>query len=363
MRFEGGKRYRVSMEAIGSDVIAVRAYFHNRDGTHTSTATVIAVTLVGGWVEYSGEFVAPAGTIGGHIYVYGTPSTGTQHFTSFAVKEMDGAEIIVDGSIKSNHVTTGELITLSAQIKNATISEAKISGTLNANKITAGTITSDRISTSSFSTSGLGIFGGALKSSNFNGTISGTNITANGTAGWAMSSNGDLVTNSLIVRNSLVVGSVSDGSTLTEAPSGYTKANNTVSASNLLGVWTSDNFWTLAWSAEFRHYGASAVYVPQVPEWEYYTTTTQVFAQYRVKVAGVWGSWITPPNGSSIRSTSMTSYNKLDCTAVLIGNYEDVELRNIYNTFGNQLFGTNNGNVPSQVNVKNVSLIGKAVAR
>lgn len=72
-----------------------------------------------------------------------------------------------------------------------------------------GTVISSMINTTNFSAAGLSIFGGSLQSSNF----------STGSAGWIINNNGNAEFNNLIVRSSLVVGSVSDFDVDTEIAS------------------------------------------------------------------------------------------------------------------------------------------------
>ena len=177
-----------------------------------------------------------------------------------------------------------------------------------------------------------------------------------------MGANGGAVLNNLVVRNSLVVGSVSDGGTVTTAAA-HTKTNNQVSVSNNLGIFTSDNFWTIAWSVEYRHIASSSSYyiTKGSSGYAYTITPTLVKAQYRIKKAGVWGPWITEEQ--SPQSTSITTYDVFSTTKVMIGDYDDVELRIQYGVLGPQSTGTVMGNVATQNNTKSVSTIGKAITR
>lgn len=83
----------------------------------------------------------------GGLWNYSGLATDVTELGFFAIEEAVAGELIVDGSIQANHLTTGELITVTAQIKDAIITEAKI-GALSAAKLTAGTALAGTITVS-----------------------------------------------------------------------------------------------------------------------------------------------------------------------------------------------------------------------
>ncbi|RWM27910.1 MAG: hypothetical protein EOR77_30795 [Mesorhizobium sp.] len=101
----------------------------------------------GAWTRYTlavgpngaAQFPANARFMGfGWLANYSEAATDVMDFGMVRVSEMGRGELIVDGAITSSKLTTGELITLSAQIKDAIITDAKIAS-LSAAKLQAGT--------------------------------------------------------------------------------------------------------------------------------------------------------------------------------------------------------------------------------
>jgi predicted phage tail protein len=106
-------------------------------------------STTGAWQRYSVQPTAPAGARFCTITIYNwTPST-QQYLAVDAVSLRRAVEgsLIVNGAITSDKVTTGELITLSAQIKNAIINDAHIAN-LSAAKLTAGSALAGSITVS-----------------------------------------------------------------------------------------------------------------------------------------------------------------------------------------------------------------------
>lgn len=87
----------------------------------------------------AGKLTVPAGMHWAQIRVYKANNGATQvNIGGIYVRRMNGGELIVDGAIKAQHLTSGEVITASAQIRDAIITSAKIAS-LDAGKLTAGT--------------------------------------------------------------------------------------------------------------------------------------------------------------------------------------------------------------------------------
>lgn len=158
---EGGKVYRLSAKgyvtAGFTGRLRLQATWYAADnvttvgtsnvfGTdYTSSAAGAATSEV-----LEGQATAPANAVFLRFRFYiGWSSTlnnaGTGYFAFPFVNRAASGKLIVDGSIEAVHLTTGELITNTAQIKDAIVSEAKISGTLSAAKLTAGTALANSI--------------------------------------------------------------------------------------------------------------------------------------------------------------------------------------------------------------------------
>lgn len=98
-------------------------------------------------VGAGGSAAIPSGAVSMSFAIlagYGGTGTSDLRLGWWSISEMMRGELIVDGAITSQKLTTGELITLSAQIKNAIITNGHILN-LDADKITTGELDADRI--------------------------------------------------------------------------------------------------------------------------------------------------------------------------------------------------------------------------
>ena len=99
------------------------------------------------WVRKTATGTVPATATKVRILIDNAETTiagGTYRLGYVALNRRSGAELIVDGAITAAKLSTGELITLSAQIKDAIITSAKIVS-LDAAKIQAGSIMSGEV--------------------------------------------------------------------------------------------------------------------------------------------------------------------------------------------------------------------------
>lgn len=113
------------------------------------------------WVRKTVAFTVPAGAVKGRVVVNNAGTTisgGSYHVGYAAVTRMGDGELIVDGAITAAKLTSGEVITLAAQIKDAIITSAKILS-LDAGKITTGTLDAARIAANSISADKVNISG------------------------------------------------------------------------------------------------------------------------------------------------------------------------------------------------------------
>lgn len=134
MPLKSGKRYRFEV-TMWSNVAATTSflmYFHKADGTYTSNLTIGSVNTTTTWGVYAFEFTVPSNVLGGHLYIYGPSSaSGVQYFTNMSIKEMDGADLIVNGGIKGDKIQIDD-VTLDTDgngnlvIKNDGVSRGKI---------------------------------------------------------------------------------------------------------------------------------------------------------------------------------------------------------------------------------------------
>jgi predicted phage tail protein len=119
--------------------------------TEISRETVYTTTTTGARTVLNGKLVtAPAGTKTARLRFIRpahATSASNAYFSLPTVRRAASGELIVDGEIKANHLSADELITLSAQIKDAIITNAKIVE-LSAAKLMAGTALAGSITVS-----------------------------------------------------------------------------------------------------------------------------------------------------------------------------------------------------------------------
>lgn len=143
---EPGKSYRVAVETLRNaafiGTLLVNAYFWMADGSYaTSPITIFSTTQSGissaSWTKLTGSFTAPVGATRCWLYVVVESWTaGIVNISNLFCNQKSGGDLIVDGSITTNHITVN------------TINGDRITaGTLNADKIVAGTITGDKFNT------------------------------------------------------------------------------------------------------------------------------------------------------------------------------------------------------------------------
>jgi hypothetical protein len=185
--------------------------------------------------EMSGVIDVPAGYRYARIRLIKNNNGTTDCFIGGVyARRMNGGKLIVDGGIAANHVDTG-----------------------------------------SFGAAGLALFGGAVQSSNF----------VSGSTGWQINQNGNAELNNLILRNSLVDGSVSDGG-LGYALAAQHKAHNgtVTSASTGINKANPDTVYAIGLYGEHRDGWDAPTETPH---------TTRLLLQYRLNNGSSWGSWIT----------------------------------------------------------------------
>lgn len=147
---------------------------------------------------------------------------------------VDGANIIAGTIGASQLITTSAIITDTAQIADAIITNVKILD---------GEITVDKLDTDSFFAQGLALFGGDLRSSNY---------VAN-TSGWQIASNGDAEFNNLVTRGWITVGAISDFTEYNSTTS--VTINNSSSVNNMFTqsyTCPADNFLFFASSLDVQ---------------------------------------------------------------------------------------------------------------
>lgn len=151
-----GERYFAEVEARASAATTAGFYARIRwfdvDRQYLDYTNIAAnVGLTGGWTRFAIQTDAPSGAMyaGFELYNHSTQTVASwfsvDHIT---LRKANAAELIVDGTIKSNHLVTDEaVITGTAQIANAVITTAKIGDLqITGAKIANATISSAKIS-------------------------------------------------------------------------------------------------------------------------------------------------------------------------------------------------------------------------
>ena len=204
-----------------------------------------------------------------------------------------------------------------------------------------------------------------FKSTNFDGTIAGGALTDSGSVGFAMSSDGDFVANNLIARESVIVGAVSDGVTYGNLTAQMLDHNDTVDPSTTLGVFTTGQFWQIAFNVKWRNRSNWGVYYNNKggEGYDIFWTITRLFLQIRYKESGTWSSWETEAT-TAWSSAGSTAWMEEEYVISKMGVYDDVDIRILVGTSATLSAtsstdpGTTNYN-----NVDDVSMVARALVR
>ncbi|MEY8117654.1 phage tail protein [Falsihalocynthiibacter sp. BN13B15] len=236
--------------------------------------------------------------------------------------------------------------------------------------IIAETIYTSHLNTVEFAAAGLAIFGGAMKSTNFNGAISGDDIPSVGTVGWAVSKNGKMVLHNLVVRGSIVGGAVSNGADMLAAigsPVHIVTLGSQVGSTISTGVMGSSELWIIALRGEYRHqklvYGAYNSGNGTTPV-STYRTQLELWMRER-SVGGSWGGWYKKTNG--VDSSSTTAWSVFEHSYTVMGKGIEMQLKLILGSAGPAVFNAS-GDQSSTPDVtytcvKNLGLSAKAVVK
>lgn len=196
-----------------------------------------------------------------------------QHITSGAITAGKiAAGAIVADDIAANTITA-------AEIKAGAVTSSELAtGSVAAQHITADAIVAGKIATGAI-TSGMGVFSGPLQSDDF----------ASGSAGWRIKKNGDAEFNDLIVRSSLTVDAVSDGSEDYVGGAGQYNYDATVVDVTFEGQEGDksvqpNRVFDIAAYWQMRCYGSNNGSGTKIP--------VRGRVQYRLTVGGVTGSWV-----------------------------------------------------------------------
>lgn len=181
----------------------------------------------------------------------------------------------------------------------------------NADLIVDGAFAARHLDTLSLSVAGLAVFGGNLKSSNF----------VAGSSGWRITQAGDFDINNLIVRNSLVVGSVSD--LVQDSRFAETRYTGNVAIMTItLGLLEPQYTWTVHAGGQLRRTNAMVSSGGGNPYVEGYVGTTMRVYK-RVMQNGVYGVW----QGVFGTMESGETWWTHEFVMLFAGNYENAQFR------------------------------------
>ena len=133
-------RMRASSSGTGPN-LQPRIIFHDSAGAVLSSVVIdVIASLPTSFTPYAGQVTPPAGACfaSWSLPTFDTTSPVDVQIDYVRIRRAGLGQLLVDGEIQANHLTTGELLTLTAQIKNAIITDAKIAN-LSAAKLVAGT--------------------------------------------------------------------------------------------------------------------------------------------------------------------------------------------------------------------------------
>lgn len=263
-------------------------------------------TISGGTATYTGSW----------LYIYWTQGSSTLSVTGSPSTAFTDEKVII------------------AQYRGGTGLDQNYGRTIiDGDFIKTGTVEAAHLNTSSFAASGLAVFGGSVQSSNF----------VSGSSGWMINQAGDAEFNSLIVRSSLVDGSVSDGASV------YTAGAMSVGHFEVLALLTlgAGEVVTDAVHTISAHFGMRHADVP-----EFGTNRTAVSLQYRLLTGATWGAWITLYGTGFSISNVFTVYQHV---SQIVANDDGMQIRLIS--------ALETGSTSPQNNVRNVGLSTRAVRR
>lgn len=183
---------------------------------------------------------------------------------------------------------TGTLWTSAVPISDVTgqalAADVLVANSVTAGLIAAGAISASAIDTASFGVSGLAVFGGQLKSSNY----------VTGSAGWMLNDAGTLEIQSLIERDALVAGAVTDlFSTLSAAEQSHPGATGGLFTYATLTIPAQDNLAMLKRGVSFE------------ARLNNDSGTVDLALDFRIDTGGGYGAWDTVKAWSIPPSTTV----------------------------------------------------------
>ncbi len=222
-----------------------------------------------------------------------------------------------------------------------------------------GSVTSQQIDTVEFRSAGLAVFGGAVMSANFDGTVDAAgNLLTRGTQGFAITQKGDAVFTNLIARDDIQVGAVSAG--VTYASSGaQTLPINAEVFRYSLGAFLPGEFWNIACKTTWRGLGTRPEQDNE-GDWHIRKYKTGVKLQWRQRNGASWTGWDTIHTFSK---TDSSRWRTDDVVVAKLGAFDEVEVRAVVYGYLGPRFPSGRPKGSIIPNVKDVSLYARAIVR
>lgn len=225
--------------------------------------------------------------------------------------------------------------------------------------IISDSVTSKQVDAVEFRSAGLAIFGGAVMSANFDGTVDAAgNLLARGTQGFAITQQGQAVLTNLIARDDIQVGAVSNGVTYASDAVQKLYINDELFRYSL-GAFAPGEFWQIACAATWRGLGS----VPEQDnegDWHTRTYDTGIRLQWRRRTGTTWTGWDTIHTFSK---TTSSSWRSGDVVVPKLGTFDEVEVRAvIYGDLGAR-FPSGSSQDNTRTNVSGISLHARAIVR
>lgn len=282
-------------------------------------------------------YTVPAGVNRIRPFMHYPPATNTAGMnlgvTDIRIVRKADANLIVNGAIQTDHMTAN---------------------TINANRLIGGTVTAGLLASSGLITNSAQINTGLINNGHISGAIQSTNFVS-GSAGWQINKTGTAQFNNLIVRGSLVVGSVSDVEQVT-LPNEFSRHQMTWTSAGAvtLPAVSATDMWFIHASASIR---AAQGWVPPGAGESGYTTIkpTGFRLMRRYQIDGTWQGWVQV--GSVFSGNSLTAWGPVAFNEVMAGEYTSVQYQ-----IETNLGGT--GGAPiTNINARRLALVARKITR
>lgn len=212
-----------------------------------------------------------------------------------------------------------------------------------ASLIVNGAVAARHLDTLSLSVAGLAIFGGEIRSNNY----------VAGVSGYRLTQAGDFDINNLIVRNSLVVGSVSD--LVQDSRFAETRYVGNVAIMTItLGALEPQDTWTVHASGQLRRTTAMISSGGGAPTEGYVGTTMRIYK--RVMQNGAYGGW-QEVFGTAEGGEAWWTH---EFVMLFAGNYENAQFRFEIITVGAT---SNTSGYLSRTNARRLNLVARRITR